>query len=90
MATFYWISSDDSRQGCYIQGVFEYISKEEKGMLDLLINNSYHEEYLGDSQNIVARQNTPIWENSLVDESQDNVEFQMLKQHTKCINLAAR
>ena len=59
-------------------------------MLDLLINNSYNEEYFGDSQNILARQKTPIWDNSLVDESQDNVEFQMLKQHTKCINLGAR
>ena len=73
-----------------MQGVFDYINKGEKGMLDLLINNSYNEEYLGDFQSILARQKTPIWENSLVDNSQDNVEFQMLKQHTKCINLGAR
>ena len=59
-------------------------------MLDVLINNSYNEEYLGDSQNSMGRQKTPIWENLRVDNSQDNIEFQMLKEHTKCINLGAR
>ena len=59
-------------------------------MLDVLINNSYNEEYLGDSQNLMGRQKTPIWENLLLDNSQDNIEFQMLKEHTKCINLGAR
>ena len=59
-------------------------------MLDLLINNSYNEDYLGDSQKLMVGQKTPIWENVLVDNSQDNIEFQMLKQHTKCINLGAR
>jgi len=52
-------------------------------MLDVLINNSYNEEYLGDSQNSMGRQKTPIWENLRVDNSQDNIEFQMLQKHTK-------
>ena len=71
-----------------VRSVFDYIMHEEKGQLDVLVNNAYDYDQRG---NDMSKTNTqPSWEHSLLNSWNDTSNFSGLKTHCISMALASR
>ena len=73
-----------------VRSVFDYIMHEEKGQLDVLVNNAYDYDQRGNDTNITDEHTQPSWENSLLNSWNDTNSFSGLKTHCISMALASR
>ena len=73
-----------------MRSVFDYIMHEEKGQLDVLVNNAYDYDQRGNDTNTTNQHTQPSWEHSLLNSWSNTDNFSGLKTHCISMALASR